>query len=155
VGRRAEAFGADHQNRRLGADFLRGGAAETRDERSRILAGERPELSSEDDALSAEQRRGPVRGRWGPTSLCAQSPGESVPHTMMANKIEVNRRRAGDIGGTKTLLGLFDAAPVRPRPITIQSFSTLDYGDLPSLIEAFLSGHRVDRKTIDRASFGV
>src|SRR5262249_55268696 len=61
VGRWAEAFGADHQNRRLGADFLRGGAAETLDERSRILAAERAELSSEDDNLSGERRRGPVR----------------------------------------------------------------------------------------------
>lgn len=45
---------------------------------------------------------------------------------------------AGDIGGTKTLLGLFDSAPARPRPITMQSFGTLDYDDLPTMIAAFL-----------------
>ena len=45
---------------------------------------------------------------------------------------------AGDIGGTKTLLGLFDTAPVRPRAITVESFGTLDFDDLPSMIAAFL-----------------
>ena len=45
---------------------------------------------------------------------------------------------AGDIGGTKTLLGLFDSAPARPRPIAVRSFGTLDFDDLPSMIKAFL-----------------
>ena len=34
---------------------------------------------------------------------------------------------AGDIGGTKTLLGVFDSAPARPRPVAVRSFGTLDY----------------------------
>src|SRR5262249_49606892 len=74
---------------------------------------------------------------------------------MSENKIEVNMILAGDIGGTKTLLGLFDAAPVRPHSISVQSFSTLDYGDLPSMISAFLGAHGTARRAIDRASFGV
>jgi glucokinase len=74
---------------------------------------------------------------------------------MIENKIEVNMILAGDIGGTKTLLGLFDAAPVRPRPITVQSFSTLDYDDLPSMIAAFLAAADTPHRSIDRASFGV
>ena len=74
---------------------------------------------------------------------------------MIENKIEVNMILAGDIGGTKTLLGLFDAAPVRPRAITVQSFSTLDYDDLPSMIAAFLDAAGTARGAIDRASFGV
>ncbi|HJZ77420.1 MAG TPA: glucokinase [Vicinamibacterales bacterium] len=74
---------------------------------------------------------------------------------MSENKIEVNMILAGDIGGTKTLLGLFDAAPVRPHSISVQSFSTLDYGDLPSMISAFLRAHDTARRAIDRASFGV
>lgn len=45
---------------------------------------------------------------------------------------------AGDIGGTKTLLGLFDSAPARPRPIAVRSFGTLDFDDLPAMIAAFL-----------------
>jgi glucokinase len=45
---------------------------------------------------------------------------------------------AGDIGGTKTLLGLFDSAQSRPRPIAVRSFGTLDFDDLPTMIAAFL-----------------
>ena len=62
---------------------------------------------------------------------------------------------AGDIGGTKTLLGLFDAEPVRPRPIVVRSFSTLDYQDLPSMIAAFLEDDEAPRGTVERASLGV
>jgi glucokinase len=74
---------------------------------------------------------------------------------MIENKIEVNMILAGDIGGTKTLLGLFEAAPVRPRAITTETFGTLDYDDLPSMIAAFLRTAGVARDAIDRASFGV
>src|SRR5262249_60042117 len=74
---------------------------------------------------------------------------------MIENKIEVNMILAGDIGGTKTLVGLFDASPVRPRSITVESFSTLDYDDLPSMISAFLGAHGRARQAIDRACFGV
>jgi glucokinase len=62
---------------------------------------------------------------------------------------------AGDIGGTKTLLGLFDAEPVRPRPLVVRSFSTLDYKDLPSMIAAFLEDDEAPRAAVERASFGV
>src|SRR5712692_6357099 len=62
---------------------------------------------------------------------------------------------AGDIGGTKTLLALFDAAPVRPRAIVVRSFSTLDYQDLPSMIAAFLKDDEAPRGAVERASFGV
>jgi glucokinase len=64
---------------------------------------------------------------------------------------------AGDVGGTKTLLGLFDPAPGRPRPLVIRSFGTLDFEDLSSMIAAFLQaegeGSRGDR--IEAACFGV
>src|SRR2546423_1648369 len=79
----------------------------------------------------------------------------ATAHTMIENKIEVNMILAGDIGGTKTLLGLFEAAPVRPRAITTETFGTLDYDDLPSMIAAFLRTAGVARTAIDRASFGV
>jgi glucokinase len=62
---------------------------------------------------------------------------------------------AGDIGGTKTLLGLFEPAPARPRPIAVRSFTTLDYADLPSMISAFLDDDRLARAAIDVACFGV
>src|SRR5207247_9414111 len=49
---------------------------------------------------------------------------------------------AGDIGGTKTLLGLFDSAPARPRPTLVRSFGTLDFDDLETMIATFLKdGH--------------
>jgi glucokinase len=74
---------------------------------------------------------------------------------MIENKIEVNMILAGDIGGTKTLLGLFDAATVRPRAIAVESFATLDYDDLPSMIAAFVQRAGVAQGAIDRACFGV
>jgi glucokinase len=73
---------------------------------------------------------------------------------MIENKIEVNMILAGDIGGTKTLLGLFDAAPLRPRAITVESFGTLDYDDLPSMIATFLQRAGA-APSIDCACFGV
>jgi glucokinase len=61
---------------------------------------------------------------------------------------------AGDIGGTKTLLGLFQPDRVRPARLHVNTFQTLDYPDLPSMIEAFLSTHGNARQ-IDSAMFGV
>jgi glucokinase len=62
---------------------------------------------------------------------------------------------AGDIGGTKTLLGLFDPVPARPRAISIGAFATLDHRDLPSIISKFLSGDDARRAGVTAACFGV
>jgi len=67
---------------------------------------------------------------------------------------------AGDIGGTKTLLGLFDAAPARPRPVVVRSFGTLDFPDLPTMIAGFLeqgeaAGAIATHGRIEAACFGV
>jgi glucokinase len=62
---------------------------------------------------------------------------------------------AGDIGGTKTLLGLFDPASVRPRAIVIRSFPTLEFDDLTSMIAAFVKDDEVRHMSIDAACFGV
>ena len=65
---------------------------------------------------------------------------------------------AGDIGGTKTLLGLFDAATARPRPIAVHSYGTLDYADLQTMIAEFLDDGeeaRAARGSIEAACFGV
>src|SRR5262245_23337146 len=62
---------------------------------------------------------------------------------------------AGDIGGTKTLLGLFDALPLRPRAVASQSFSTLDYDDLGSMAAEFLKAEDVRSEAIKSACFGV
>jgi glucokinase len=62
---------------------------------------------------------------------------------------------AGDIGGTKTLLGLFDRAVPRPHPIAIRAFSTREYGDLATMISVFAGEAAVPRSNIEAAAFGV
>ena len=44
---------------------------------------------------------------------------------------------AGDVGGTKTLLGLFERAIPRPRPIVIHAYTTLDFAGLTEVLDAF------------------
>src|SRR3954470_3813228 len=80
---------------------------------------------------------------------------------MMENGSEVKTMiLAGDIGGTKTLLGLFDAAPARPRPVAVRSFGTLDHPDLQTMIAEFLRHQEVadahgPRGRVEWACFGV
>ena len=62
---------------------------------------------------------------------------------------------AGDIGGTKTLLGLFAPAPERPAAIEIGEFVTLDYDALEPMIRQFLKARGVDARQIQSACFGV
>jgi glucokinase len=65
---------------------------------------------------------------------------------------------AGDIGGTKTLLGLFEPAAdekARPRTATARSFSTLDFPGLPDMVDVFLRNASVPRQSIVSAAFGV
>lgn len=62
---------------------------------------------------------------------------------------------AGDIGGTKTLLGLFAAAPERPTPIEIGEFISLEYDGLEPMIREFLKARSVDARHIESACFGV
>ena len=48
---------------------------------------------------------------------------------------------AGDVGGTKTLLGLFERpgdTDQRPRPLVIREFATLDFDSLDELTRVFL-----------------
>ncbi len=62
---------------------------------------------------------------------------------------------AGDIGGTKTLLGLFSRAPERPSSIEVGEFATLDYDGVVPMIREFLKGSSVEAKRISAATFGV
>lgn len=62
---------------------------------------------------------------------------------------------AADVGGTKTLLGLFARAPERPRRIEVGEFTTLDYDDLAPMIREFLKANGVESRAIEAASFGV
>ena len=60
---------------------------------------------------------------------------------------------AGDIGGTKTLLGLYSHDGERPEPATVHRFTTLDFDSLDDMVAGFLkqAGHA----RIDAACFGV
>ena len=62
---------------------------------------------------------------------------------------------AGDVGGTKTLLGLFKAAPERPTVIEVGEFHTLDYDGIEPMIREFLKPRGVDPRRIEAACFGV
>lgn len=62
---------------------------------------------------------------------------------------------AGDLGATKTLLGLFRRAPDRPRPVVVRSFLTANHPHLVDMIEAFLHEHRGGHPNIEAACFGV
>lgn len=62
---------------------------------------------------------------------------------------------AGDVGGTKTLLGLFQPQADRPVAAVTRSFVTTDYASLSEMIAAFTAGERVQLSTADAAAFGV
>src|SRR5687767_12609461 len=62
---------------------------------------------------------------------------------------------AGDVGGTKTLLGLFSPAPDRPTPIEVGEFVTLDYDGLEPMVREFLRAQSIDARRIEAASVGV
>jgi glucokinase len=62
---------------------------------------------------------------------------------------------AGDLGGTKTLLGLYEPDAVRPVPVDVREFTTLDYGGLGPMVDDFLSGVQTPRTEIDATVIGV
>jgi glucokinase len=62
---------------------------------------------------------------------------------------------AGDVGGTKTLLGLFTSGSGRPRAAHVQEFVTLDFDGLEPMVRAFLESQAVEASSIEAACFGV
>jgi glucokinase len=62
---------------------------------------------------------------------------------------------AGDIGGTKTLLGLFSPAPDRPEAIEVGDFTTLDYDGVEEMIREFLGAWRIEPRAIGATCIGV
>src|SRR3954462_8823322 len=62
---------------------------------------------------------------------------------------------AGDVGGTKTHVGVFDPGERRPSAIHTATFRTLDFADLISLVRTFLEQARVDARSLQAACFGV
>jgi glucokinase len=61
---------------------------------------------------------------------------------------------AGDIGGTKTLIGLFAPGDRRPTPAAVRSFPTTAYDGLPDIIDAFFA-EETRRPAVSAAAFGV
>ena len=61
---------------------------------------------------------------------------------------------AGDIGGTKTLLGLFHRAPRRPSALVVKAYPTTDYPSFSHMLDAF--ERDVARPmALEAAAFGV
>ncbi len=61
---------------------------------------------------------------------------------------------AGDVGGTKTFVGLFERAATRPVTVDIKTFSTQQYASLGDIIDAYLVGLPAVPR-LDAACFGV
>lgn len=61
---------------------------------------------------------------------------------------------AGDIGGTKTLLGVFSPAPRRPELVMARAFATGEYVSLDAILAEFLHEHG-GASVVSAASFGV
>jgi len=62
---------------------------------------------------------------------------------------------AGDVGGTKTFIGLFTRGEGRPMPVDVRSYRTLDFVSLTTLCREFLEDSASDVRNIRSACFGV
>ena len=61
---------------------------------------------------------------------------------------------AGDVGGTKTLLGLFERGDTRPRPVETRTYSTNAFGSFTEILDAF--SRDVHKPfSVDAAAVGV
>ncbi len=80
---------------------------------------------------------------------------EFRPRVNCQSRLAYNRGMllAGDIGGTKTLLGLFSPADPRPALDTAMVFATAEHDSITGIIDRFLEGR--GRPSIEAACFGV
>lgn len=62
---------------------------------------------------------------------------------------------AGDVGGTKTFIGLFTRGIARPDVVETRVYRTLDFPDLAALTERFLRDTSASAADIASACFGV
>jgi glucokinase len=60
---------------------------------------------------------------------------------------------AGDVGGTKTLMGLFRQSGDRPRSVVVREFGTLDFDSLDDIIRTFLE--ETNAPDLDAVCIGV
>ncbi len=59
---------------------------------------------------------------------------------------------AGDVGGTKTVLGVFSRAEGRPMPRITESYASAEFPSLEALLDRFLRAHHV---AVSSACFGI
>lgn len=59
---------------------------------------------------------------------------------------------AGDIGGTKTTLGIYSSKKGLENPLALKTFASADYAGLEEIVTAFISNFNFD---IEKAAFGV
>ena len=59
---------------------------------------------------------------------------------------------AGDVGGTKTSVGLFVTGKKRPEPLVVESFASREAPHLENIVEHFLKSHPA---SISSACFGI
>jgi glucokinase len=62
---------------------------------------------------------------------------------------------AGDLGGTKTQLGLFAPGSPRPRLVAAGEYATLAFEDLPTMVAEFLETHATAAADVTAACIGV
>ena len=62
---------------------------------------------------------------------------------------------AGDVGGTKTFMGLFSRREPRPAAVSTRAYRTLDFPDLAALSRRFLEDAGATAGDIETAIFGV
>jgi glucokinase len=61
---------------------------------------------------------------------------------------------AGDVGGTKTLLGLFERGDPRPRQVEVRSYPTADFPSFTAILDAFTADLQ-QSVTVDAVVAGV
>src|SRR3954467_4596110 len=74
---------------------------------------------------------------------------------MKENTLDVNMILAGDVGGTKTLLGVFDSGQPRPSPLQVREYRTPEYPDLSAIISLFIDENSIGAGQVRSAAFGV
>lgn len=74
---------------------------------------------------------------------------------MQENRAVVNMILTGDIGGTKSLLGIYDPRTPRPAEVVTRTFSTTAYRDLTAMISDFARDAAVHGAIVDSACFGI
>jgi glucokinase len=62
---------------------------------------------------------------------------------------------AGDVGGTKTIIGLFATSPGRPTLLETRTYRTLEFASLGELSRQFFRETSAKTSDIEAASFGV